>query len=363
MMMEAIRLSLAAEEERKRREEKDARKEEKKKAKEEKKAAKQAEKAARKRNGSASLYHVGTNDSNSSWASTSMARSTSNLGTQPTILEEQIQGKGKEPIKERAGASMVSEETSNLSPEVKEPQKRDSDPPNSGQSMPNPINHPQRHLAASRANLQPTSSTPIPMPSPRSPHIRQLSNASSAASSFVESPYGSVRGDSNLPSGNGSNLDVTAGGLDGSPMLMPTGGSNPTIEPMFNFRSLAAMIGEEDKVRENEHIETAGPIISKAEEELKEPSPTGSPRVVPLAGVDGNRSRGDSGDSSASPPPPIYVEAPVGDKNIVLDDTGSDQITQAPPPRPVPDVEKKGYDESCVNVLDHGHGHVHGATQ
>ncbi|KYG46602.1 hypothetical protein M433DRAFT_34724, partial [Acidomyces richmondensis BFW] len=205
MMMEAIRLSLAAEEERKRREEKDARKEQKKKAREEKKAAKQAEKAARKRNGTSSLYHAGTNDSSSSWAST-----------------------------------------------INEPLKRGSDSSASGKNLPNPIEHPQKHLEASRANLQPTSSTPIPMPSPRSPHIRQLSNASSAASSFVESPYGSVKGDSNLPSGSGSNLDVTAGGLDGSPMLTPAGGSTPTIEPMFNFRSLAAMIGDEDKARESE---------------------------------------------------------------------------------------------------------------
>ena len=61
MMMEAIRLSLAAEEDRKRREEKEAKKDAKKKAKEDKKEAKQAEKAAKKAGTSAPLYGYGAN--------------------------------------------------------------------------------------------------------------------------------------------------------------------------------------------------------------------------------------------------------------------------------------------------------------
>jgi hypothetical protein len=48
MMMEAIRLSIAAEEERKQKEEKEAKKEAKKKEKAEKKAEKKADKAAKK---------------------------------------------------------------------------------------------------------------------------------------------------------------------------------------------------------------------------------------------------------------------------------------------------------------------------
>lgn len=74
------------------------------------------------------------------------------------------------------------------------------------------------------------------------------------------------------------------------------------------------MIGDEEG-KENpgsEHIEHAA---STAEEELKEPSPTGSPRISPVAGgLDGgNRSRGDSGESNHSAPPPIYVENPDGE--------------------------------------------------
>lgn len=67
MMMEAIRLSLVAEEDRKRKEEKDARKDAKKRAKEEKKEAKQAEKAARKGGSSSGLYNAAANESTSTW--------------------------------------------------------------------------------------------------------------------------------------------------------------------------------------------------------------------------------------------------------------------------------------------------------
>ena len=130
----------------------------------------------------------------------------------------------------------------------------------------------------------------------------------------------------------------------------------PPIEPMLNFRSLAAMIGdEEDKDigRESEHIEHA---TDPAEEELKEPSPTGSPRLSPVASaMEGNRSRGDSGESSSSAPPPIYVESPPGEDG--------DQITPAPQPQLIvgghDDVDRK--DITGVDIWDRGHAHE--ATQ
>jgi hypothetical protein len=81
---------------------------------------------------------------------------------------------------------------------------------------------------------------------------------------------------------------------------------------MLNFRSLAAMIGDEEGKhgRDSDHIEHA---TSTVEEELKEPSPTGSPRLSPGTFDGANRSRGDSGESSVSAPPPIYVETPDGE--------------------------------------------------
>ncbi|KAK5128316.1 hypothetical protein LTR85_002983 [Meristemomyces frigidus] len=353
MMMEAIRLSLAAEEDRKRREDKDAKKEEKKKAKEDKKQAKKEEKQAKKRGGSnASLYPVGTNDSTSTWASTSMARSTSNLGATPAIPEEHIQGKGKAPVQDFAGFNPLSEPTSTLNTEMRNRSRDQSGSPSPSRLPRAPVHDPQGHLEASRANLQPTSSSPIPTPSPRSPHFRQLSNASSAASSFVDSAPGSLRADSSLASGAGSNVDVTAGAQEGTPPSGTTPTATSSLEPMFNFRSLAAVIGNEDKARESEHIENAEPA-SKAEEELKEPSSTGSPRVAPTSSVEGNRSRGDSGESSASAPPPIYVEhppTPGSERDI-------DEITPVPT-RILHDPDKKYGD---FNVLDHGH--VHETTQ
>ena len=353
MMMEAIRLSLAAEEDRKRKEEKDAKKDAKKKAKEEKKEAKQAEKLARKGGGS-NLYHVGTNDSSSTWASTSMARSTSNLGAQASIPEEQVQGKGKAPVQEFAGFNPLSEPSSTLNTEMME--ESDEDETSSTQPIGTSSavgDDPQRHLEESRANLQPTATMPIPMLNRPSQHMRQLSNASSVASSCNDSSPGSLRADSNMPSATGSGLDVTSAGQDTSAPVTPAAGTS-NLEPMLNFRSLAAMIGEEDKDgRESEHVEHAE-TGSKAEEELKEPSPTASPRLSPAASsAEGNRSRGDSGESSGSAPPPIYVESPPTEDG--------DQITPAPQAVLQHEVDRK--DLGSVNVLDHGHAHAHEATQ
>lgn len=354
MMMEAIRLSLAAEEDRKRKDEKDAKKDAKKRAKEEKKEAKAAEKAARKAGsgGSNQLYHSGTNDSSSTWASTSMARSTSNLGMQLSIPEEHIQGKGKapaQPERDFAGFNPLSDPSSTLNTEIRD-QHHDSPTTSAfADAPPSSVDNAQRHLEESRANLQPSTSTPIQIPNRPDLHQRQISGASSVASSLGD---GSSAFPSNLPSAGGSGVDLTAGVQDPSNQASgtpPAGNSN--LEPMLNFRSLAAVIGEEDKGgHESEHIEDAGDTASRAEAELKEPSPAGSPRVVPEATGEGNRSRGDSGQSSHSAPPPIYVEnAPSAN--------GDEEIT--PAPRIVHDVDSK--DINRVDVVDHGHAHE--ATQ
>ncbi|KAK5169660.1 SNF1-interacting protein [Saxophila tyrrhenica] len=337
MMMEAIRLSLAAEEDRKKQEEKHARKDAKKRAKDQKKEAKQAEKLAKKNGGSsASPYAAGNfdNDSDSTFATTSMARSTSNLGTLP---EEQVQGKGKAPAQDFGGWNPLSEPSSTLNTEMKESHEDSLAPALAGDAATTPIEDSQRYLEESRANLQPAASTPIPTPGPPriSQHMRQLSNASSIASSNADSPPNS--------------LPATSSGLDLSTTPQDSPAPTPSHEPMLNFRSLAAVIGndgtENDSEKtdaENEHIEHAPPTA--AESELKEPSPTGSPRVT---AVEGNRSRGDSGESSGSAPPPIYVEAP---------EAQGDQIT------PAPTVVRHGGDEK-VGEVGMWDGRVHEATQ
>lgn len=263
MMMEAIRLSLAAEEERARKAHKGARKEGKKLAKEAKKEAKAAEKAARKGSGSnSSLYPVGSNDSYaSSTTGTAMARSTSNLGQQASIAEvsEELEGKGKAPAQDFAGFKPIAEATSTLNTEIRD---------NAG----------ARHLEESRASLagqtQSQPSTSSPATSTLSPPVPTAvavagTGTSSGASSMTD------REDSNVA----------------TPAIAET--ETPPPEPILNFRSLAATIGEEEALEghaknreEGQHIEHAPP-----------PPP---PAVVQTRG------RGDSGESSSSAPPPTY---------------------------------------------------------
>lgn len=113
----------------------------------------------------------------------------------------------------------------------------------------------------------------LPSPSPTAPdkpsHLRQMSNASSPASSYIESVPGSLRNElhthgssSTLDSPNASGVHIAA-----SHTPPDNGGDangNAGAEPMFNFQSLAAMIGEdgkedkEDATRHIEHLENTG---------------------------------------------------------------------------------------------------------
>ncbi|KAK5159063.1 SNF1-interacting protein [Recurvomyces mirabilis] len=389
MMMEAIRLSLAAEEDRMRKEDKEAKKDEKKKAKEDKKLAKQdAKLAKRHRNGSGtSLYPSSTNESTSSWAGTSMVRSTSNLGMQPTsIPEEHFHGKGKAPAQDFARFNPLTEPSSTFNTELRDEHPRPSESPSPGAtSSSNPTEAPQRHLEASRATIlpaAPASSSPIPMPSSatsRGTHLRQFSNTSSTASSFVDSAPGSVP--------IGSPMDLTPG-MEADADGTPVAGTTPSgMEPMFNFRSLAAMIGdveegghgkgegegEGEKGRGSEHVEiapshqhgTAGLTIDRDAAAATHPPPLGPEMNSSLRDLSNGRTRGDSAESSSSSsggvPPPVYVEHMIPPTpNLEVEE--GDLIMPAPVPserRMVHDVDAKEF--GGVRVLDgQGHGHGHG---
>jgi len=268
MMMEAIRLSLAAEEERKRKEERDAAKQAKKDEKQKAKDAKKAEKAARK----SGIYSAGRNASSLSQMTTGTTNTTGTAGEALTIP-----GKGK--AVDRSGNADA--EASSSSPPQTDPKES-----------------PQQHLAQSRAYIQshggptlpdsPTAaqvSSSAPNLSPLSaltqpPYhrraLRGLSNASSSASSFtsaadvdLDAPFparggGALAGlapgaaSSIEPSPNASapNLGSNnpfrgrlAAELRADTPTPPPGGSGsgtPSAEPMFNFRSLAAVIGREE---------------------------------------------------------------------------------------------------------------------
>lgn len=313
MMMEAIRLSLAAEEERARKAHKGARKEGKKLAKEAKKEAKAADKAARKSSGaslgtsasSSSLYPVGSNDSYvSSSTSTAMARSTSNLGQpQASIAEvsEELEGKGKAPAQDFAGYKPLSEPTSTLNAEVRD---------NAGarhleESRATLVGNPQSQLSSSPV----TSALPVP--------VAATAPAAGTSTSSVASSLTDRGDDSAVP----------------SPPVGEVETDTPPPEPILNFRSLAAMIGEED------HLE--GRAKSGNEGEHIEHAP------APPAPVVQGRERGDSGESSSSAPPPVYFPSSDAKQN------GDDDEIRAVPVEAVPTatstVEAKGAVDVDVN--------------
>ncbi|KAI9673494.1 MAG: SNF1-interacting protein [Caeruleum heppii] len=225
MMMEAIRLSLASEEDRRRKEEKDAKKDAKKREKENKKA----EKAARR-----SMYGF-NNESASTVDDGSNSRRPSIPGDNSTP------GKGKDVDRPGNRNNTASSST---------PQARRS------MDSLSPEELPQRQ----RTHLQPSDALSIVPPSGgdgyKPSHLRQVSNNSSSASSLVESGPGSI---SNVVQGSGSSFDGSPDssrlnvGNDNSGHSGGSAGQTPS-EPLFNFQSLAAMIGEED-VWESEHGE------------------------------------------------------------------------------------------------------------
>lgn len=82
------------------------------------------------------------------------------------------------------------------------------------------------------------------------------------------------------------------GGPDERPGMNPTadGSSTPSLEPMFNFRSLAAVIGDDKEGHESEHVEdtsnqpaaegssSATPSVNQPAAEAAEPDPAPAPK-------------------------------------------------------------------------------------
>ena len=221
MMMEAIRLSLASEEDRRKKEEKDAQKKAKKKDKEDKKAEKKARK-------------TGVYPSNAHTGATGLGRNPSEVSyagmeTPPYSAK----GKGVEPA------------------ESEQPHARTLIAPS-----PSTAADPQEHLERARAHILPSDAPPVSSPYSSSPyrpsHLRNLSNASSSTSSIDGSAPGSLQSDVRgqgssfdvSPSASGVNIPTAASAQDTYISGTPPGGG-AGMEPMFNFRSLAAMVGEE----------------------------------------------------------------------------------------------------------------------
>ncbi|KAF2457832.1 hypothetical protein BDY21DRAFT_385534 [Lineolata rhizophorae] len=230
MMMEAIRLSLAAEEERKRKEEKEAAKEQKKKEKREAKETRKREKKEKK-NGGGGIGNL-----------------------------VQVEGKGKGV--DRTGGAGCRGGSAGFNP-LSEPTSTINTSAEPLAATAAAAEDPQRHLENSRAQIQTQNQSQQPnqfadgvvssMPNPDSTSShrtflrRHLSNASSSASSLADGGSSSFG-----PSPNTSGLDL-------APSASGDGISSETLpEPMLNFQSLAAMIGDEEKRREDADQRASG---------------------------------------------------------------------------------------------------------
>lgn len=211
MFMEAIRLSLAAEEERKRKEEKAMRKEAKKREKEERKALK-------KQGGTP--YSGATSGASASSLSLGLGRRRGNSTASNLRMEATVQGASQASKSSEPAAAKKDENVSDKGKGVERaPQETRGEPS--------------------------SSSTSLPIPSGGSrgfSHLRQMSNASSIGSSIGDSPSGSYTGQGFLgPDGNNprsSGLSLGAYSDDGDRDAGSAGN-----EPMFNFSSLAQMVG------------------------------------------------------------------------------------------------------------------------
>ncbi|PGG96542.1 protein SIP5 [Blastomyces parvus] len=196
MMMEAIRLSLASEEERRRKEEKEAKKEAKRREKE----AKRAEKFARKN----ALYSNNPSSVALDAAGSSTGRSVREAPL-PVTVHEPSNDKGK--AVDRPGSP--------------------SEPPHND---PQPPSLPTLNLEPSDDDLSSVFAPSSTSAAKRS-HLRHLSGTSSSNSSLVESTSAELIGSGSAPNS-----------------------TNSAIEPVLNFRSLDAVIGDEDKGC-SEHLE------------------------------------------------------------------------------------------------------------
>lgn len=257
MMMEAIRLSLAAEDDRRKKEEKEAKKDAKKDAKKKAKEDKKAEKAAKK-NG---FYTTSANQSSRTLESD---QGSSGLAY----------GKGKSAARAGTHPRDIDVATGRMPPPA------------------SPSENAQSYLQKSRAMLQTDSpSSPnFPSMSSRPSHLRDHSNVSSSASSINEQTRPAAGSVSSVdPSPNASSVQIPRTGLSENTISGTPPGGGAGVEPMFNFRSLAAMIGDEEKGTGSpiiEHGESGGqyndPEHSLGEGEASSMT-SGSPKVDALS--------------------------------------------------------------------------------
>jgi len=278
MLAEAVRLSLAAEEERKRKVEKEERKEERKEAKKKEKEARKAAKSAGKHTGPYESAGGRSGHSSASGSSLSLPglsfgrkrgnSAASNLRIEASVASAMTTGESSETTSKDKGKGVARPATSHAegsSATVSEPAALGSP---AGTSSPRPI----PHLPAGPS------------------HLRQMSNASSVSSSVFDSQHGSYTSPSHLqdPRGSGLSLGSRSGASEDGGDQERDRDPSASTEPMFNFRSLAEVVGV------SLEGENAGRRLSliEAEREANERGETESPEItgssevepIPVAG-------------------------------------------------------------------------------
>lgn len=248
MFMEAVRLSLAAEEERKKKEAKALRKDAKKKEQADKKAAKKAAKDP---------YGGSVSGASASSLSLGLGRRRGNSGASNLRLEATVQGALQPgPAESTEALSQAQSSPASQAPGA-------DGITGKGKSV-------DRSVDASTP--EGASSSAIPIRSGGS-HLRQMSNASSLGSSLVDSAPGS------FSAGGFLNIDGIGQRREGD--------GEEASEPMFNFRSLAELVGvnidegtaisEEDAAQEASaeagHESSPRPLSQVKEEDQEELAP------------------------------------------------------------------------------------------
>ncbi|KAI1637798.1 hypothetical protein F4809DRAFT_308315 [Biscogniauxia mediterranea] len=266
MMAEAIRLSLADEEERQKKAEKEARKEAKKREKEERKTAKKK----------GDVYGGSGSSASASSLSLGLGRRRGNSGASNLRVEASM----------TAAATAASGSGSPSNSKGKAVDRGDN------------------------ADAQEAINTPPFLPTPTSSqgqrassHLRQMSNASSVSSSGLDSMPGSYTGK------NLGTEDPRASGL--SLAGRSEEGENGNSEPLFNFRSLAEMVGvpidgegeqQTGEAKASESNEAHGEHVERADEAVGETAEDRRDNLPKLDTNDASQSTEEKQEGGASPP-------------------------------------------------------------
>ncbi|AEO64482.1 uncharacterized protein THITE_2110656 [Thermothielavioides terrestris NRRL 8126] len=229
MFAEAIRLSLADEEERKRKAEKEERKAAKKREKEARKAAKAAAKQAGPYEGASSRSgQTSASGSSLSLPGLSFGRkrgnsAASNLRVEASVASALAAGDSPAPdlnYKDKGKGVDRSLQTDSTLTTAADP-------------------------AVPGSSANPSTSRPTPHLPAGPSHLRQMSNASSVSSSVLDSQHGSYSSPSHLqdPCGSGLSLGSRSGASEDGGDQDRDRDPSASTEPMFNFRSLAEVVG------------------------------------------------------------------------------------------------------------------------